>query len=112
MLTIAASNLLPPTATQALLVVALALLAESFGRDVWWLWRNRLATPDRVTAAVADRPTIPRSPPVGDHAPASLPLARAQACPCGTGLRVVLTILAALVVWVALVAPYEPRISR
>ena len=56
-LTIAASNVLPRTATQALLVVALALLAESFGRDVWWLWSNRLATPDRVTAAVADRPT-------------------------------------------------------
>ena len=41
LLTIAASNVLPRTATQAVLVVALALLAESFGRDVWWLWRNR-----------------------------------------------------------------------
>ena len=43
LLTIAASNLLPRAATQAALVVALALLAESFGRDVWWLWRR--ATP-------------------------------------------------------------------
>lgn len=28
-------------ATYAVLAVATALLAESFGRDVWWLWRRR-----------------------------------------------------------------------
>jgi phosphatidylglycerophosphate synthase len=108
-LTIAASNLLPRTATQALLIVALALLAESFGRDVWWLWRRRLATPDRVTAAVADRPTDPTEvlPPAGDDTPVVPPVGprRARA---RSGLGVVLTILAALVVWVALVAPYQP----
>ncbi len=108
-LTIAASNLLPRSATHALLVVALALLAESFGRDVRWLWRNRLAAPDRVTAAVADRPIDPAEvpPPAGDQAPA-VPPARPGRRRARTGLRVVLTILAALVVWVALVAPYEP----
>jgi phosphatidylglycerophosphate synthase len=37
----AVSGLLPTAVSQALLVVALALLAESFGRDVWWLWRSR-----------------------------------------------------------------------
>jgi phosphatidylglycerophosphate synthase len=39
----AVSGLLPRALTEALLVVALALLAESFGRDVWWLWRTRYA---------------------------------------------------------------------
>jgi phosphatidylglycerophosphate synthase len=112
-LTIAASNLLPRTATQALLIVALALLAESFGRDVWWLWRRRLATPDRVTAAVADRPTDPTEvlPPAGDDTPVVPPVGprRARA---RSGLGVVLTILAALVVWVALVAPTSRAMSR
>ncbi len=109
-LTIAASNLLPRTATEALLVVALALLAESFGRDVWWLWRNRLATPDRVTAAVADRPTDPTEalPPAGDHTPA-VPPGGPRHARARMGLGVVLTILAALAVWVALVAPYQPN---
>ncbi|MEP9361605.1 CDP-alcohol phosphatidyltransferase family protein [Nocardioides sp. CN2-186] len=37
----AASQLLPEQLTDAALVVALALLAESFGRDVWWLRRTR-----------------------------------------------------------------------
>ena len=41
MLTIAAAGILPPALSQALLVIALALLAESFGRDVWWLWTRR-----------------------------------------------------------------------
>ena len=109
-LTIAASNLLPRTATEALLVVALALLAESFGRDVWWLWRNRLATPDRVTAAVADRPTDPTEalPSAGDHTPA-VPPGGPRHARARMGLGVVLTILAALAVWVALVAPYQPN---
>ncbi len=39
----AGSGLLPYPLAEALLVVALALLAESFGRDVWWLWRTRTA---------------------------------------------------------------------
>ena len=42
-LTIAAAGVLPPALTRAVLAVALALLAESFGRDVWWLWRHRQA---------------------------------------------------------------------
>ncbi len=39
----AASGLVPDALATAALVVALALLAESFGRDVWWLWRTRAA---------------------------------------------------------------------
>ncbi|MGY2702630.1 CDP-alcohol phosphatidyltransferase family protein [Nocardioides sp. HB32] len=42
-LAVAVSGLLPDALTEALLLVALALLAESFGRDVWWLWRTRHA---------------------------------------------------------------------
>jgi phosphatidylglycerophosphate synthase len=55
-LTIAAADVLPPALTQAILVAALALLAESFGRDVWWLWRTRHATDARAAAGAS--PTV------------------------------------------------------
>ena len=51
-LTIAAADVLPRALTAAALVAALALLAESFGRDVWWLWSHRHAA-RRVPAAAA-----------------------------------------------------------
>src|SRR6185437_2553448 len=51
-LTVAAAGILPPAATRAVLAVALALLAESFGRDVLWLWRHRR---DAGARAVSDR---------------------------------------------------------
>ena len=44
-LTVAAASVLPLALTQAALVAAVALLAESFGRDVWWLWGRRLGPP-------------------------------------------------------------------
>ena len=44
-LTVAAAEVLPRALTQALLVVALALLAASMGECVWWLWRRRHAAP-------------------------------------------------------------------
>jgi phosphatidylglycerophosphate synthase len=40
-LTVAAADVLPPALTRVALFAALALLAESFGRDVLWLWRRR-----------------------------------------------------------------------
>jgi phosphatidylglycerophosphate synthase len=43
-LTIAAADVLPRALAQAALIVALALLAESFGRDIWWLGVRRHAT--------------------------------------------------------------------
>ena len=49
LLTVGALALLPRAATEVVLVLALALLAESFGRDVWWLWQRRHPT---LTAAV------------------------------------------------------------
>jgi len=40
-LTVAAADVVPHALTYAALAIALALLAESFGRDVLWLWRHR-----------------------------------------------------------------------
>ncbi len=112
-LTIAAAAVLPGTVTQVAVAAALALLAESFGRDVWWLWSNHHPTDRRVTAAVADPPLGPSviaappedltavAPPSGPRGPRRARLR--------TGVAVVLTIFSALVVWVALVAPYEPK---
>ena len=44
-LTVAAAGVLPHAVMTALLGLALALLAESFGREVIWLWRRRYAEP-------------------------------------------------------------------
>ena len=40
-LVFAAAGIAPPEATYAALAISLALLLESFGRDIWWLWRHR-----------------------------------------------------------------------
>jgi phosphatidylglycerophosphate synthase len=40
-LTVAAAGVLPHRLVEAGMLVALLLLAESFGRQVWWLWRHR-----------------------------------------------------------------------
>ena len=45
-LTVAAAGSVSPPVTDLALVAALVLLAESFGRDVWWLWCHR--RPDRA----------------------------------------------------------------
>jgi hypothetical protein len=44
-LTVAAADILPRILVVAALLVALGLLAESFGRDVWWLSEHRPAAP-------------------------------------------------------------------
>jgi phosphatidylglycerophosphate synthase len=92
-LVIAAADVLPATLTRAAVVVALGVLAESFGRDVYWLWSHRQAT-------LAD------TAPVEDG---ELELA-VEAPRSGGGrgrasIAAVLTVLALLVVWIALVAP-------
>ena len=54
-LTVAAAQVAPPWLTSSALVVALGLLAESFGRDVVWLWRHRSRErqrPDRPAGRV------------------------------------------------------------
>jgi phosphatidylglycerophosphate synthase len=89
-LAIAAADVLPRALNQALLVVGLALLAESFGRDVWWLWTHRSAT-----AAAPER----------DRRRAAAAHEASRRGRLRAGIAAVLTILALLIVWVALVAP-------
>ena len=83
-LTIAAAGVVPPTLTRAALAAALALLAESFGRDVWWLWRHRHAR-RAGRRRRRDRGTAARGPPSSRSSPSC-------------------------VVWVALVAPNQPSL--
>jgi phosphatidylglycerophosphate synthase len=52
-LTIAAAGVLPRAAMAAALLAALGLLAESFGRDVWWLSRRRRVLPRPVAGPPA-----------------------------------------------------------
>ena len=61
-LAIAAADVLPLAVTQVALLVALALLSESFGRDVAWLWSHRYAWHARVAAAATERPRRARAP--------------------------------------------------
>jgi phosphatidylglycerophosphate synthase len=85
-LTIAAADVVPPGLMRAALAVALALLAESFGRDVWWLWRHRNApVPAEVPAVACGVPGRAR-----------------------TGIAAGLTALSLVIVWAALVAPDQP----
>lgn len=56
-LTVAAGDLLPTPAIEAALVASLALLTESFGRDVLWLWRARRPRRKR-SAGVAHAGTV------------------------------------------------------
>jgi phosphatidylglycerophosphate synthase len=79
-LVIAASGVPPLAVSRVLLGVALAMLAESFGRDVWWLWRHRR------------------------DAPAGLATPRVRH-PAQTAI---LTVLALAVVWFTLVFPIRP----
>jgi phosphatidylglycerophosphate synthase len=79
-LVIAASGVPPLWLSRVLLAIALAMLAESFGRDVWWLWRHR----EEAAAPVAV--TRERHPAV----------------------TALLTVAAAGIVWFALVFPIRP----
>ncbi len=85
-LTIAAAQVLPMALTEAAVLAALALLAESFGRDVCWLWTRRHALPTPGTEVV--------------QAPHG-PLRRA--------VGVLATVLALALVWAALIAPDHPQ---
>jgi phosphatidylglycerophosphate synthase len=96
-LTVAATGVLPRSLTEALLVAALALLAESFGRDVWWLWGHRQGMPVQMAAVGNPATSLVVATPTGSGRE------RAR-----TGIAP-LTILAAVLVWAALVAPDQPR---
>ncbi|SCG66789.1 Phosphatidylglycerophosphate synthase [Micromonospora inositola] len=64
-LAVAAAAALPPVATAVLVAGALAMLVESFGHDVAWLWRHRPAAipvPQVAVPHVAVRHvTVPRA---------------------------------------------------
>jgi phosphatidylglycerophosphate synthase len=121
-LTVAASQMLSRTATQTLLIVAFALLAESFGRDVWWLWRHRhgtlVAAVTDTDVTVADAVAAPPGPEAdtdadGAHAPGRTQGPEPEPGPAGrqrlrTGIGVALTVLAVVIVWAALVSPDQP----
>ena len=96
-LTVAAADVLPTAVTEVALVAALALLAESFGRDVWWLLRHRPATDTRVAGA------SPGPGPAADTPPPGHGRGRVRAW-----MAAALTTLAFLLVWGALVAPDHP----
>jgi phosphatidylglycerophosphate synthase len=53
-LAFAAADILPHPLTQAALGVALVLLAESFGRDVLWLWRHWRTERAKPAASAAE----------------------------------------------------------
>ena len=112
-LTVAASHLLSPAVDRGpSLVVALALLAESFGRDVWWLWRHRGGT---LVAAVTmrrprrDRARHVRRGPGGHLAPDAPDRPIRRRSRASTRIAVALTVLAVVIVWAALVAPDQPN---
>lgn len=88
-LTIAVADVLPRWLTVAGVVIALGLLAESFGRDVWWLWRHRAAGSAR--SETRRNPLWPR-PPRGVR----------------VGGPVVATGVAVVLLWIPLVAPAHP----
>jgi phosphoglycerol transferase MdoB-like AlkP superfamily enzyme len=107
-LTIAAADVLPLALTSGVLIAALALLAESFGRDVRWLWTMRQAAQAPVAVVAAPSHALdleaattpgrpPRRPPHTRRGQARIAVAAA------------LTILALLIVWAALVAPDRPN---
>ena len=94
-LTVAAAKVLPTAVTDAALLGALILLAESFGRDVLWLRRNRPAINLRGDANPDSASGPPDAPDSGRG--------RGR-----TRLATALTILALLFVWAALVGPDKP----
>ncbi len=57
-LVVAAADVTPPVVATSALALSLGLLTESFGRDVWWLWRQR----PREAAVVPRRARAERLP--------------------------------------------------
>jgi hypothetical protein len=97
-LTVAAANVVPLVVTRVALVGALVLLAESFGRDIWWLRIRRIATPSDADVDTHSTPPTLKL----------LPEPSAGGRRVRTALTMALTILALLFVWVALVGPDQP----
>ncbi|HEY2055889.1 MAG TPA: CDP-alcohol phosphatidyltransferase family protein [Solirubrobacterales bacterium] len=94
-LTIAAAGVLPMPVADAALAGALVLLAESFGRDVWWLWGHRREDAPRTRTGP--------DPATADGRPKGPWRGRARAV-----IGATLTIVSIVIVWAALVVPDEP----
>jgi phosphatidylglycerophosphate synthase len=121
-LTVVAAGVLPSALADAALVVALVLLAESFGRDVWWSWihRDGEAAEAETVAGPALLDGQSSGPPPEDPGSDSGPEPE-DGPPAGRGLwlgriravvAAVLTILSFLLVWAVLVAPDQPTFLK
>ncbi len=117
-LTVAAAQVLPPALTDAALAGALVLLAESFGRDVWWSWRHRDgeaagaetgAGPALLDGQSSDPPPSDPGPEPEDGPPAGRGPWRGR---IRAVIAAVLTILSFLLVWAVLVAPDQPTFVK
>ncbi|WP_326563822.1 CDP-alcohol phosphatidyltransferase family protein [Micromonospora peucetia] len=122
LLLVAAAGVLPGPGDALVLAVALALLVESFGRDVGWLWRHRPAREVPRHRPRGSRRSAPTSsPPVTDRPSPPRGRTREGASGRPSGQLVVLgdnppgphaaratTALAALLVLAALTAPHQP----
>ena len=109
-LAVVVSGLLPRSVNLALLVGSLALLAESFGRDLIWLWRHR-ATRAADTSGRRRPPDARHRMRRRGHRPRSR--SRPVAAPppgagCAEWSAPQSTALAFFLVWVALTAPDAP----
>ncbi|MEV4522900.1 CDP-alcohol phosphatidyltransferase family protein [Micromonospora tulbaghiae] len=80
-LAVVAAGVLPRPLAVAVLLGALALLVESFGRDVGWLWRHR------VRPAPRELPAAPVSPAPAGHRPEWTPGVRIARQPAEVGGR-------------------------
>jgi phosphatidylglycerophosphate synthase len=96
----AAADVLPRFLTQTALAVALALLAESFARDVLWLWNNRRGAYAAMATSAGTTLTNGVRVPAGP---------RRERGRVRKGIAIALTILAVLILWAVLVAPDQPR---
>jgi phosphatidylglycerophosphate synthase len=99
-LAVAAADVAPRWMTYAALALALGLLTESFGRDVWWLWRHRSAASVEVAPPVA--PITPEK--AATVAEAGPPPRAGRRRAVGAAMT---NALALLLVWFALVVPNQ-----
>ena len=88
--------------TDTTLAASLALLGESFGRDVWWLWRQRRVEPDQIVVRPGRPSARARRAYVCEP---SRYRAEAAVLRPVWSVAWVITVLACLLVWFALVAP-------
>jgi phosphatidylglycerophosphate synthase len=117
-LTVAAAQVLPSALTDVALAIALVLLAESFGRDVWWAWSHRdgeaAGAETDMGPALLDTQSSDPPPSDADPGPEDGP-------PAGRGpwlgriravIAAVLTVLSFLLVWAVLVSPDQPTFFK